>query len=193
VAAVLIVGLTAWWSRGLHLDGVADTADGMAASYDPAQALEVMRRGDIGPTGVVAVVLVLLLQVAALSVLLSSRGGSALAVVALLASRQALVIGCRSGVPAARPDGLGAAVAGSVGWPAAVVSSLVALTAGVLLAVLAGASWYAGPLVVLAGGLAALAVVATARRRVGGVTGDVLGASVEIALAATLVTASVLA
>jgi len=84
-------------------------------------------------------------------------------------------------------------VAGSVGWPAAVVSSLVALTAGVLLAVLAGASWYAGPLVVLAGGLAALAVVATARRRVGGVTGDVLGASVEIALAAALVTASVLA
>jgi adenosylcobinamide-GDP ribazoletransferase len=165
VAAVLVVGVTAWWSRGLHLDGVADTADGMAASYDPAQALEVMRRSDVGPTGVVA----------------------------LLASRQALVVGCRSGVPAARPDGLGAAVAGSVGWPAAVLSSLVALTVGVLLAVLAGASWYAGPLVVLAGGLAALAVVATARRRVGGVTGDVLGASVEIALAATLVTASVLA
>ena len=152
-----------------------------------------MRRSDVGPTGVVAVVLVLLLQVAALSALLSSRGGSALAVVALLASRQALVVGCRSGVPAARPDGLGAAVAASVGWPAAVLSSLVALTVGVLLAVLAGASWYAGLLVVVAGDLAALAVVATARRRVGGVTGDVLGASVEIALAATLVTASVLA
>jgi adenosylcobinamide-GDP ribazoletransferase len=62
-----------------------------------------------------------------------------------------------------------------------------------LLALLTGASWYAGPLVVVAGGLAALAVVAAARRRVGGVTGDVLGASVEIALAAALVTASVLA
>ena len=193
VAAVLVVGVTAWWSRGLHLDGVADTADGMAASYDPAEALEVMRRGDIGPTGVVAVVLVLLLQVAALSVLLSFRGGSALAVVALLASRQALVVGCRSGVPAARPDGLGAAVAGSVGRPAAVLSSLMTLTVGGLLAVLAGAPWYAGPLVVVTGDLAALAVVATARRRVGGVTGDVLGASVEIALAAALVTASVIA
>jgi adenosylcobinamide-GDP ribazoletransferase len=139
------------------------------------------------------VVLVLLLQVAALSVLLSSRAGSALAVVAVLASRHVLVVGCRSGVPAARPDGLGAAVAGSVGLLAAFLSSLVALAVGMLLGLLAGASWYAGPLVVVAGGLAALGVVATARHRVGGVTGDVLGATVEIALAAALVTASVLA
>jgi adenosylcobinamide-GDP ribazoletransferase len=193
VAAVLVIGLTAWWSRGLHLDGLADTADGLAASYDPARALEVMRRSDIGPTGVVTVVLVLLLQVAAMSVLLSSRAGSALAVVAVLASRYVLVVGCRSGVPAARPDGLGAAVVGSVGLLGAFLSSLVALAVAMLLALLTGASWYAGPLVVVAGGLAALAVVAAARRRVGGVTGDVLGASVEIALAAALVTASVLA
>jgi len=193
VAAVLVIGLTAWWSRGLHLDGLADTADGLAASYDPARALEVMRRSDIGPTGVVTVVLVLLLQVAALSGLLSSRAGSALAVVAVLASRYVLVVGCRSGVPAARPEGLGAAVVGSVGLLGAFLSSLVALAVAMLLALLTGASWYAGPLVVVAGGLAALAVVAAARRRVGGVTGDVLGASVEIALAAALVTASVLA
>jgi adenosylcobinamide-GDP ribazoletransferase len=193
VAAVLVIGLTAWWSRGLHLDGLADTADGLAASYDPARLLEVMRRSDIGPTGVVTVVLVLLLQVAAMSVLLSSRAGSALAVVAVLASRYVLVVGCRSGVPAARPEGLGAAVVGSVGLLGAFLSSLVALAVAMLLALLTGASWYAGPLVVVAGGLAALAVVAAARRRVGGVTGDVLGASVEIALAAALVTASVLA
>lgn len=193
VAAVLAVGLTAWWSRGLHLDGLADTADGLAASYDAARALEVMRRSDIGPTGVVTVVLVLLLQVAALSVLLSSRPGSALAVLALLASRQVLVISCRSGVPAARADGLGAAVAGSVGSVAVVLSGLVAMGVGVLLVVLAGAAWYAGPLVVLAANLTALALVATAGRRVGGVTGDVLGATVEFALAAALVTASVLA
>ena len=193
VAAVLVIGLTAWWSRGLHLDGLADTADGLAASYDPARALEVMRRSDIGPTGVVTVVLVLLLQVAALSGLLSSRAGSALAVVAVLASRHVLVVGCRSGVPAARPDGLGAAVVGSVGLLGAFLSSLVALSVGVLVAVLGAAHWYAGPLVVVAASLAALAVVATARRRVGGVTGDVLGTTVEIALAAALVTASVLA
>jgi adenosylcobinamide-GDP ribazoletransferase len=192
VAAVLVVGITAWWSRGLHLDGVADTADGLAAGYESARALEVMRRGDIGPTGVVTVVLVLLLQVAALSVLVSSKAGSALAVLALLASRQVLVVGCRSGVPAARPDGLGAAVAGSVGLVGVVLSSVVAMAVGVLLAVLGAAPWYAGPLVVVAANLAALATVATARRRVGGITGDVLGAAVEIALAAALVTASVL-
>jgi len=193
VAAVLLIGLTAWWSRGLHLDGLADTADGLAASYDSARALEVMRRSDIGPTGVVTVVVVLLLQMAALSVLLSSRAGAALVVLALLASRQVLAVACWSGVPAARPDGLGAAVAGSVSLPAVVLSGLLAMAVGVLFGGLAGARWYAGPLVVLAASVAAMALVATARRRVGGVTGDVLGATVEIALAAALVAASVLA
>ena len=193
VAAVLVVGLTAWWSRGLHLDGLADTADGMAASYDSAHALEVMRRSDIGPTGVVTVVLVLQLQVAAVSVLLSSTAGSALTVLALVASRQVLAVGCRSGVPAARPDGLGATVAGTVSNLAAMGSSLIAVAVGAALGVVAGSAWYAGGLVVVAANLAALTVVATARRRLGGMTGDVLGATVEIALAAALVTASVLA
>jgi adenosylcobinamide-GDP ribazoletransferase len=193
VAAVLVIALTSWWSRGLHLDGLADTADGLAASYDSARALEVMRRSDIGPTGVVTVVLVLLLQVGALSVLLSSGVGVALAVIALLASREVLVLGCRSGVPAARPDGLGAVVAESVGSLAAAISGLVTVAVGVLLAMVAAAPWYAGPLVVVAASLAALATVATGRRRFGGITGDVLGATVEIALAAGLVTASVLA
>lgn len=192
VAAVLVVGLTAWWSRGLHLDGLADTADGLAANYDRARALEVMRRSDIGPTGVVTVVVVLLLQVAALSVLLLSTAGSSIAVLALLASRQVLAVGCRSGVPAARPDGLGAAVAGSVARLAAVLGSLIAMAVGAIITVL-GAAWYAGPLVVLAASLAALATVATAQRRIGGITGDVLGATVEIALAVGLVTACVLA
>jgi len=193
VAAVLLIGLTAWWSRGLHLDGLADTADGLAVSSDSARALEVMRRSDIGPTGVVTVVVVLLLQMAALSVLLSSRAGAALVVLALLASRQVLAVACRSGVPAARPDGLGAGVAGSVSLPAVVLSGLLAMAVGVLFGGLAGARWYAGPLVVLAASVAAMALVATARRRLGGVTGDVLGATVEIALAAALVAASVLA
>jgi adenosylcobinamide-GDP ribazoletransferase len=66
------------------------------------------------------------------------------------------------------------------------------MAVGVLLAVLEAAPWYAGPLVVVAANLAALVMVATARRRLGGITGDVLGAAVEIALAAALVSASVL-
>jgi adenosylcobinamide-GDP ribazoletransferase len=68
--AVLAVALTAWWSRGLHLDGLADTADGLASGYNRDRALEVMRRGDVGPIGVATVVLVVLLQVTTLGVLL---------------------------------------------------------------------------------------------------------------------------
>jgi adenosylcobinamide-GDP ribazoletransferase len=192
LGAALTVGASAWWSRGLHLDGLADTADGLAAAYDRERALDVMRRSDVGPTGVVTLVLILLVQVTALGALLPSRSGCALAVVALLSSRQALALACRRGVPAARPDGLGATVAGTVGVAAAVTSTVVGAAIGAGLALLARASWPAGALVVVATSLATLAVVGTARRRVGGITGDVLGAVVEVALAAGLTAAALL-
>ena len=193
LAAGLAVAAVAWWSRGLHLDGLADTADGLAAAYDRDRALDVMRRSDIGPTGVVTLVLVLLVQVTALSALISSREGSSLAVVALLASRQVLGLACRHRVPAARPDGLGATVAGSVPTAVAVASTVVMVVVGSGLGWFLGAAWYAGALVVGAAALGTWAVVETAQRRVGGITGDVLGAVVEVALTAGLVVAVVIA
>ncbi|HEU4332021.1 MAG TPA: adenosylcobinamide-GDP ribazoletransferase [Lapillicoccus sp.] len=193
LAAALAVAAVAWWSRGLHLDGLADTADGLAAAYNRDRALDVMRRSDIGPTGVVTLVLVLLVQVTALSALISSREGSSLAVVALLASRQVLGLACRHRVPAARPDGLGATVAGSVPTAVAVASTVVMVVVGSGLGWFLGAAWYAGALVVVAAALGTWAVVETAQRRVGGITGDVLGAVVEVALTAGLVVAVVIA
>ncbi|HZM64786.1 MAG TPA: adenosylcobinamide-GDP ribazoletransferase [Nakamurella sp.] len=65
VTAALAIGVSAAGSRGLHLDGLADTADGLAASHDRAHSLEIMRRGNTGPIGAATLVLVLLLQVAA--------------------------------------------------------------------------------------------------------------------------------
>ena len=65
VTAALLIGVVALGSRGLHLDGLADTADGLAASYDRARALEIMRRGNTGPIGAATLVLVLIVQVAA--------------------------------------------------------------------------------------------------------------------------------
>ena len=188
LAAALAVAAVAWWSRGLHLDGLADTADGLAAGYDRDRSLEVMRRSDIGPTGVVSIVLVLLVQVTALGSLLGSRWG--LAAAALLASRQVLALACRRGVPAARPDGLGATVSGTLSIPATVASTVVMLVVGAGLGLLGGGPWYGGGLVVAAAALAAWAVVAIARRRLGGITGDVLGAVVELALAAGLLVAA---
>jgi adenosylcobinamide-GDP ribazoletransferase len=194
VAAVVVLLCTAGWSRGLHLDGLADTVDGLSAGSDHERSLDVMRRGDVGPLGVVAVVLVLLLQFGALATLLPTRRGVVLVVLALLASRYVLAWGCWQRVPSARPTGLGATVAGSVSTVALVAASSIALgiAVAVPLVALAGGPWYAGPLVVAGATLGGAWVVSVAVRRLGGVTGDVLGACVEVGLAAALLVASLL-
>lgn len=191
VAAALALGVTALASRAMHLDGLADTADGLSASYDRERALDVMRRGDTGPAGAAAVVIVLLVQYSALATLLSRPGDAALAAAALVSSRLAAPVASRAGVPAARPGGLGATVAGSVGPGRLALSALgVALATG-LASWLAPVPWYAAGLVPLASGAGAWLVTQRARRRLGGVTGDVIGAAIEVALAAALVVASV--
>ena len=103
VAATLGVAALALTTRGLHLDGLADTADGLAASYDRDRALAVMKRGDVGPAGLATVVLVLLVQVAALAQAVTASSVTVL--VAAVAARTAVPLACARGVPAARPDG----------------------------------------------------------------------------------------
>jgi adenosylcobinamide-GDP ribazoletransferase len=105
-------------------------------------------------------------------------------------SRAALLFGCVAGVPAARPDGLGALVTGSVGVPATVVTWLIGVAAATAMAVLAGqAAWVPAVGAVLAV-LACLWLVRRCVRRLGGVTGDVLGALVEVCATVLLVTAT---
>ncbi len=192
VAAGVLLGLTALWSRGLHLDGLADTVDGLSAGFDRDRALEVMRRGDVGPSGVTALLVVLLVQFGALTTLLATRHGVVLVVVAVLASRYVLAWGCWQRVPAARPTGLGATVAGSVSTLALAAASLIMLGLSVAMPAVLGSRWYAGPAVVLAAALGAGWVLAVGVRRLGGITGDVLGASVEVALTTGLIVAAVL-
>lgn len=228
VAAVLAVAGMAMLSGGLHLDGLADTVDGLAAAGKAGSAergLDVMRRGDVGPLGAAAVTLVLVLDIACLAALFGQPHPvvPVAAAGAVLASRHALGWACRRGQPAARPGGLGAAVAGTVPIGHAALTGLLAAVIGwwVAAAMLparpqpipAGsiqlppvAPRSAPPLVsgqlvpigdlvvpvlvglgpVLAALVAALVVGRLARRRLGGVTGDVLGATVELALAAAL-------
>ena len=114
--AVLAISSLALLSRGLHLDGLADLADGLGSGQPGPVALEIMRRSDIGPFGTVTLILSLLIQVAALSQAESSgpgRGAAAL-IAAVVTGRLAVTWACRRGVPSARPDGLGALVAGTV-------------------------------------------------------------------------------
>jgi adenosylcobinamide-GDP ribazoletransferase len=195
-ASGLAVGSLALLTRGLHLDGLADLADGLASGKPAPAALDIMRRSDIGPLGTVTLILTLLLQVAALSQAESAghgRGPASL-IAAMVTSRLALTWACRRGVPAARPDGLGALVAGSVrpAIPAAVTAVALAV-AGAAVAISAAAGYPLGwtlPLAVAAGLGAATAVQRHAVRRFGGITGDVLGALAEVAATVTLVVAA---
>jgi adenosylcobinamide-GDP ribazoletransferase len=188
VAAGLALCLLVGSNGGMHLDGLADTVDGLAAGRgDPARALEVMRRGDVGPLGVAALVLVLLLQVAALARALPAWGPWALPLAAV-GGRCALPVLCARGVPAARSGGLGSAVAGVVPTALAVLVPVAAAGAALLGVTLAGAGapWRA-PAAVLAGCVAGVLFAGRAASRVGGITGDLLGAGVETGTAATLV------
>ena len=114
LAAALAVATLAAGSRGLHLDGLADLADGLGSRRPADQALEIMKRSDIGPFGVVTLVFALLIQVAALAQAQSLGRGVAAVVAAAVAGRLSLTWACRRGVPAARGSGLGAMVAGTV-------------------------------------------------------------------------------
>ncbi len=190
-AALVLAGITLA-TRGMHLDGLADTADGLSASYQRAKALDVMRRGNIGPSGVAAVVLVLLVDAGALAFLLTTRPGVVLVALSVLASRHLLAWACSAGVPSAREEGLGATVAGTT-RPALVASGFVLLLGISALATWwSGPDWWAGPVVMVGAAVGAVAVIRRATRRLGGITGDVLGAVIEVSLAVALTTSAVL-
>jgi adenosylcobinamide-GDP ribazoletransferase len=132
---------------------------------------------------VVAVLGVVALQVGCLAVAFGRGGGTGLATIVLAAAvgRLAITTACRHGVPSARPDGLGAWVAGTVpAWAAALVVLAVAAVGYGL------RGWYGLAAVPVALGCAEL-MLRHIRRRLGGVTGDVLGALTETATTAALV------
>ena len=138
LGAALAVALLALLTGGLHLDGLADTADGLGSRRPAAQALDIMRRPDVGPMGVAALVLLLLIQVAALAAVPQTSLAAAALVLAAVTARVAVVLA--TGSPAARPGGFGALVAGRT--PAADRELAVALLGcAVVAAGLAAGGW----------------------------------------------------
>lgn len=190
LAAVTCLSVLAAATRGLHLDGLADLADGLGSAQPAEGALEVMHRPDIGPFGAVTLVLALLVQAAALDTAWEAGQAGPVLIVGVVTGRVALAWGCRVGVPAARTSGLGALVAGTVPTAAAVASTAVlaglTLIWGLVLIPVAAPALVVTPLVGIA---AALLLLRRARARLSGVTGDVLGAGVETATTATFVAA----
>lgn len=192
LAGALIVAVLATATRGLHLDGLADLADGLGSKRPAAGALAVMRQPDIGPFGVATIVLVLLIQVASLATVLAGSTrleGGLLVVLTAVTGRVAVVQAAGTRVPAARSQGFGALVAGSVAAPERVIVTAL-LLAGAFAADLGlrGSFVRAGIVAAaVAGGLTAAWLVRRhAVRRLGGVTGDVFGALVEVASTAVL-------
>lgn len=199
VVAVLVIGLLAFLTRAIHLDGLADTADGLGSGRRGDAALDIMKKSDIGPFGVVTLVLVLLLQVAALASCLADGTAPAALFVALIVSRTMLVGVCGPAFPPARRDGLGTAVAGSVNTSKASVGLALAAFSvvaglGVLTSIDTAGNEQLGEGVyqfIWFAFFGGFGVAAWARRRFGGVTGDVYGAVVETTFTAALVIAAV--
>lgn len=182
--AVLIGGVLL--TRGLHLDGLADCADGFYGAWDRERALAIMKDPRVGTFGVAALVIVLLARWVALARLVAS--GLAFWIVgAYIVSRLAMVE-LAVWLPYARPEGGTGASFVQGSRPA--YGFWAVATGGVLLVYGFGA---AGGLALIAGWLMALAIGLYARRRIGGVTGDVLGASCEIVETSVLTLAAAFA
>ena len=167
VAAAIVVAADLALTGLLHVDGLADSADGLLPHLDRARRLEVMAAPDVGAFGVAAVVAVLLLRWAALAATTPSPlllGGL------WCASRTAMAVAARK-IPYARPGGLASAFLGGRTLSTALIGAVLATGLAFAGPGVAGIAAVAG---VVAG---AAGVVALAHRRIGGFTGDVLGAS----------------
>jgi adenosylcobinamide-GDP ribazoletransferase len=178
LAATCSIAFLVVLTGAIHLDGLADSADGLLGGGDATRRLEVMRDPRLGSFGVVAVVLVLVLAVAALSSMSPARGLAALVVAGALSRLATLaVIGF---VPYVRSSGLGVAA-----WDARHRAG--DLLFGSAAAVLAcSLDWQRALIALPFVALTAVGVALLAYRRVGGATGDVCGATAELCQLATL-------
>lgn len=183
LAGVLTVGALAVATRGMHVDGLADTADGLGCYGPPERAREVMRSGGAGPFGVAALVVTIGVQALAFGALGTSGAWAAL-VVAIAAGRVSAVLACRRGIPASSPSGFGALVADSQPMWVAVVWGLILAVAS-LWAV--PGRWWQGLVVIVVALAFAILLVRHCVRRFAGINGDVLGAAIEFTVAATAV------
>ncbi|RRO14984.1 adenosylcobinamide-GDP ribazoletransferase [Saccharopolyspora rhizosphaerae] len=177
LAGILVVALWVLVTRGMHVDGLADTVDGLGCYGPPERALQVMRDGGAGPFAVVALILVIGAQAVGIGTLAHTPW---VLLLACTTGRAAFVLCCRAGLPPARPEGMGALVAGSQPLWLVVAWWLVASAAAVLISPAAAVS------VVVAAGVLVL-FTRHVRRRFGGITGDVLGAASELATTIVLV------
>lgn len=182
LAAVAAVAAQVLVTGALHVDGLADFADGMGGGRDRAHCLEIMRDSRIGSYGVMALILAAALWIAALAQLGSLAGAGWFVLVGMFS--RAAMVGLQELLPPARTDGMGRLAAGRSRAARVTLLGLV-----LLVALLAGAT---GLLLALLCATVAAGLGRMARRRIGGVTGDVLGAVQLVSEAASWVVLAVM-
>lgn len=181
LTAGLLVAMLAAISGGLHLDGLADTADGFLSARSREQILKIMKDPHIGTMGTLALILVLGLKVLALAAL-----GKDLPLLLATVFLAPLLGRCAMAallawMPPARPEGLGALFHAAIRpWHA--WGGLV-LGAGAAFALLGPR----GGIPVALAGAVTLWLAISARKKIGGMTGDILGAGNELVELATLI------
>ena len=174
VGVVVVAGMAVQvlLTGGLHEDGLADCADGFYGGQDKARRLAIMKDSQIGSYGALALMLALLARWAALAALISAGEWAVIVAAGALARAPMAVI------MAFLPNARGAGLAASVGAPPLAAALAAAGLAFGLAVALAGGI---GLVMALAAGLAGLAVALVARTKIGGQTGDVLGAAAVLA------------
>jgi adenosylcobinamide-GDP ribazoletransferase len=178
VASVLVLATGAMLTGGLHEDGLSDTADGLFGGWTKERRLEIMKDSRVGSYGVLALVLVTLARWSAMTALLVFGGHWAALVATGALSRAPMAL-----IMALLPNARGAGLSHATGQPAPAVALVAVGLAAALTAGLVG--WAALPML----GAAALTMVAlsvVALRKIGGQTGDILGASQQLAEVACL-------
>ena len=177
VAAAVTLAVSVLLTGALHEDGLADTADGLWGGGEHARRLEIMRDSRIGTYGTIALILTLMLHWSLVATALMQGQFFEVVVTAALVSRAPMAVAMRA-LPAARADGL----SHRTGRPPARAAYVAVLLAIGALALHGAYGLLAGALVVLVlWGIARLA-----RARIGGQTGDVLGAIQQLSEIAVL-------
>jgi adenosylcobinamide-GDP ribazoletransferase len=183
-AAVACVVTTVVVTGAFHEDGLADSADGLWGGHTVQRRLEIMRDSRLGTYGTLALMSDLLLRIALLVPLGPLDVARVLIAGHVLGRGAALVVA--GTLPPARADGLGPLI-GRVTRPGAIIAGVTVAAA----AVVTGGIW--APAILVVGALAVLAMRHVARARLGGYTGDLLGASVQVAnLAVAVVIAALI-
>lgn len=176
IAAAIALGAQAMITGAMHEDGLADTADGLWGGWDKKRRLEIMKDSHIGTYGVMALLVVGLIRWSALTALLIS--GQWTAIIAVAAISRAPMAGLMAILPNARGTGLSQSV-GAVPNR----SAQLALLIGVLFALLLG---WTGIAAALGVAIIVTTLAMLAKAKIGGQTGDILGASQQLAEATAL-------